>query len=411
MSSSMAKPVHVVSKLDNAKHAVFRVDQDLPALAASSVRVQTYLISLTYNNLTYARSGTQLHWWNIYPVPEASPAPYSNHQEWGIVPAWGYGRVIESTVDGIAPGSLLWGMWPTSGHTIDLQLEAIEPAGHWTERSPHRSKQMTVYNCYEQVSETEPHAMRMTALCKPLWQGPHLLNTTVFSSRRIHPFGFGAPWSETDADLSSAVVVSLSASSKTGRSFYWELARNRDVLKNGPLALLQLTSAPNTLPNYQTALPVQTAAYDDSGAILWAEHFKPLRIIIVDFGASDARLESLVTSASKLAANVTVIAVGYEAKVYTQEEIQARMASTITKVPVNTSGVRDRAIEAQGAFEYSRQTDETWDKCLKDEAFDDLQVKVLRAVEGRDGIEGAWSDLCDRKVPANVGMVVNFSDE
>jgi hypothetical protein len=409
MSLSMAKPIHVVSKLDNSENSVFRIDEDLSTLAPSSVRVQTQLISLTYNNLTYARSGGPLHWWDVYPVPDPSPPPYNNQQEWGIVPAWGYGRVIDSTIDAITPGSLLWGMWPTSGHTVDLQLEAIEPAGHWSERSPHRSKLMTVYNSYEQVAESDPEAMRMTALCKPLWQGPHLLNTAVFSSQRIHPFGFGSPWSEVDADLSSAIVISLSASSKTGRSFYWELARSRDVERHGPLALLQLTSVPDTLSIYDSALPAKAALYGDIGAISWVENFKPLRIVIVDFGASDAVLKRLADSASEIATTVTVVGVGYEAKVYTQEEIEARMASGITKVPVNTSGIRDKAIEAQGAFEYNREVNETWEKCLEERAFDSLQVKVLKTVEGPEGIEGAWNDLCGRMVPADVGMVVDLS--
>ncbi|USP74114.1 uncharacterized protein yc1106_01388 [Curvularia clavata] len=405
----MVEVIHVVSKLDNAKHAVFHIDQDVPSLAASSVRVQTWLISLTYNNLTYARSGTPLHWWDTYPVPEASPAPFNNREEWGIVPAWGYGRVLESKNDAIAPGSLLWGMWPTSEHAVDLQLEAIEPAGHWLERSAQRSKLMTVYNSYEQVGESDAQTMRMTALCKSLWQGPHLLNTSVFSTRRIHPFGFGAPWSQEDADLSSTVVVSLSASSKTGRSFGWEMARNRDVSKDGPRALIQMTSVPNTLSEYDSPLPMRAAAYDDMSAIAWAEQFKPSRVVIVDFGASDAVLESVRAAASKLAPNVTVIAVGYEAKVYTREEIAARMATSNTKVPVNTSGIRDRVIESQGPLELSQEIDQTWNKCLKEEAFASLQVKVLNTVGGEHGIEGAWSALCDRKVPADVGMVVEFS--
>jgi len=36
----MAKPVHVISKLDNAKHAVVYLEENLRALAASSVRVR-----------------------------------------------------------------------------------------------------------------------------------------------------------------------------------------------------------------------------------------------------------------------------------------------------------------------------------------------------------------------------------
>jgi len=79
--------IHVVSKQDNAVTATFPYDEPLPQLAESSVRVKTDCIAITSNNLGYARIGTLLHWWDIYPVPSAAPAPYHNNDEWGIVPA------------------------------------------------------------------------------------------------------------------------------------------------------------------------------------------------------------------------------------------------------------------------------------------------------------------------------------
>lgn len=407
----MAIPVHVVSKSDNAQHAVCRSDEKHTALAASSVRVQTWMISLTSNNLTYARSGVELHWWDVYPVPESSPVPFNNRQEWGIVPAWGYGRVLETTIDAVAVGSLLWGMWPTSAHAVDLQLTAAEPNGHWSEISPHRSQLMTVYNQYEQTDALNQADMRTTALCKPLWLGPSLLNSSVFSSQRIHPFGFGAPWSEQDADLSSAVVISLSASSKTGRSFSWELARNRDVTAHGPLALLQFTSAPHMLLSYHTLLPIKSVSYGGHDAIIWIEQFKPARVVIFDFGASDSVLKSLLSAMSRVTDAVTVIGIGYEAKVYTADELQARMATGNINVRVNTSGLRDHAIASIGPDEFFRRSNETWNRCLNEKAFENVQVRVLRAIDGPQGIEGAWSDLCNRKVPANLGTIIDLSQD
>ena len=55
--------VHVISKSDNSKHASFTLETAPGELAASSVRVKVELISLTSNNLSYARGGTVLHWW------------------------------------------------------------------------------------------------------------------------------------------------------------------------------------------------------------------------------------------------------------------------------------------------------------------------------------------------------------
>lgn len=170
-----------------------------------------------------------------------------------------------------------------------------------------------------------------------------------------------------------------------------------------------MTSVLNKLSVYGSSLPMTAAAYNDMSAMEWAEQFKPSRVVIVDFGASDAVLESVRAAASRLAPNVTVVAVGYEAKVYTQEEIAARMATSNTKVLVNTSGMRDRVIESQGALELSQEIDRAWNKCLEEEAFASLEVKVLDSVQGEKGIEGAWSALCARKVPADVGMIVDLS--
>lgn len=409
----MTSVVHVISKADNAKHAVCQIPQALPALAPCSVRARTHLVSLTSNNLTYARSGgPPLNWWDVYPAPAACPPPFNNQEEWGIVPAWGYGLVTDSTIDAIKPKSLLWGMWPTSGHEFDLHLEASEPVGWWKETSDGRSKLMTVYNRYEQTESLGPADMQIAALCKPLWAGPNLLNSSVFSSRCIHPFGFGEPWTAKDAQLSSAVVVSLSASSKTGRSLYWELTRNRNSSEHGPMGLLQLTSAPQTLPSFQTSLPVKTASYADEQAPSWIGQFKPSRVVVVDFGAPDAVLQSLFTKLHTIvsSASVSVLSVGYENKIYSSEELKARLDANAGKVRLNTSGLRDQAIKVIGADGYFSESDEAWKRCVTDQTFGNININVLTTVQGRDGIEGAWDDLVRRKVPPTTGLVIDLSN-
>lgn len=55
--------VHVVSKKDNQQHATFTISTPLGKLAESSVRIRTQLISLTSNNLSYARMGGLLRWY------------------------------------------------------------------------------------------------------------------------------------------------------------------------------------------------------------------------------------------------------------------------------------------------------------------------------------------------------------
>lgn len=56
--------VHVVSKLDISQHATFPVPAAAgpQQLAPSSLRVKTQLITLSSNNLTYAKLGSALGW-------------------------------------------------------------------------------------------------------------------------------------------------------------------------------------------------------------------------------------------------------------------------------------------------------------------------------------------------------------
>ncbi|KAH8878973.1 hypothetical protein GQ53DRAFT_756346 [Thozetella sp. PMI_491] len=408
----MTDLVHVVSKRNIAEHAVQPLGRDAPPpppLPPSSVRVRPRLISLSSNNLSYARGGTMLHWWDAFPVPGTLPAPYNDAQEWGIVPAWGYGVVAESTVDAIKPGSLLWGFWPTASHAVDLQLRPTAPAGSWEETSPHRSQLMTMYNQYSEAAAESRELMAMKALF--LWRGSYVLHHGVFSRLALHPLGTGGPWTAEDADLRSAVVVSLSASSKTGRGLAWELARDRDVEASGPLGLLQLTSAPERLGTYKDSkLPTKSAKYHDASVGEWVSSFRPSHIVIMDFGASDAAMDSLLSAISGVAASTTIIAVGSEAKVYTGEELQARAAKakTLEKVQLNTSALLDRILEVEDPAEFISRMDEAWMRCYQEGGFGDVTVKSLREVRGPQGIEGAWSDLCGGKLAPNVGIVVHL---
>lgn len=62
---------HVVSKSNNRTHATFSVDASIyperKQLVTDCVRVQPVVISLTSNNLSYARLGEMLRWYVVFP--------------------------------------------------------------------------------------------------------------------------------------------------------------------------------------------------------------------------------------------------------------------------------------------------------------------------------------------------------
>ena len=105
--------------------------------------------------------------WDAYPVSEDYPAPYNDPSAWGIVPAWGYATVEETTIPELSKGTLLYGFWPTSSTPTDLKLKRGSPEGHWIETSDHRQQLMPLYNRYTTTATTTPIS-ELTTTLKPL---------------------------------------------------------------------------------------------------------------------------------------------------------------------------------------------------------------------------------------------------
>lgn len=336
--------VHVVSKLDISQHAVLvPAPADSQELAPSSVRVKTQLITLSSNNLTYAKMGGVLRWWDTYPV-SACPAPYNDASKWGIVPAWGFASIEESNIPELAPGTLLHGYWPTSALSTDLTLQATSPSEHWVEISEHRQKLMPLYNLYK-VQPTSLSAEKIAAptigdeLNQLGWsavlqgQAGYYLSEYVFSPRKgiepIHPLGnaAGLPWTKDDADVSKSVVVSLAPSGKTGRSFAYFFEQKPKEL--APLGFLQVTSAVEGLSRATESaapeFPSKAIGYNnisDPASIEWIRNFRPSKIVVLDFGAREGALDGLIDGIKQdaLLANskIVLVQIGGPQKVWFQ---------------------------------------------------------------------------------------------
>jgi hypothetical protein len=269
--------------------------------------------------------------WSAYPVPSTAPAPYNDTKLWGIVPAWGYATVLETTST-ITPGTVIYGFWPTSSGHTDLKIQKASIEGHWTEVSEHRSKLMTIYNQYHVVpgipsvsslQGNELHQAAWKILFRPTWGTGHLIAQYVFAPEArppIHPLGIDANWTAADADLSHAVIVSLSASSKTARSCAWHLAQRPK--NSGPLGLLQISSSPNIGSEDRSPIKTRTIAYNDISSaetLEWVSGLKPSRIVILDFGGRGNSLDDVLASINSDAVlkslKVTILQIGSEQKV------------------------------------------------------------------------------------------------
>lgn len=257
-----------------------------------------------------------LYRWDAYPVPEAAPAGYNDNTQWGIVSAWGFGIILESNISSLRPGTLLFGFWPMASAPVDLELQESDPQGHWVEVSKHRGKVMSVYNQYQQKGhhelvngtlsvdfpEEQLSQMAWTSLFGAIWQTGFLLNRYTFTSdpdthSPISPLGNKLPWTKDDADLSQAVLVSLSASGKTARGFAWQVLAKR-AQGSGPLAFLQVTQAPDAIGDVafrHASVPSRVFSYSQlDGVVDMAAGLKPQKLVIVDFGARDNALRKFM---------------------------------------------------------------------------------------------------------------------
>ncbi|CEN62040.1 hypothetical protein ASPCAL08682 [Aspergillus calidoustus] len=416
--------VHVVSKLDNRQHATMQVTAPTDPLKPSSIRVRTTLIGLTSNNLTYAMGGSFLGWWDAYPLLACCDAPYDN-QTWGIVPAWGFATVLETTISEIPAGTTVYGLWPTSACPVDLELVPTVPAGHWQEVSPHRQKLASFYNRYTVIDLTSQSLENFAwdAVVYPTWGAGYILSEYVFSPDPatrpgIHPLGAaGGDWSFEDADLRKTIFINLAASTKTARGTAYNLFQR--PARSGPLGLLQITSSPGPLSeaarNMAPPFPTKTVLYEDiPKSAEWIASIEPTleRIVIADFGGRDGALDTLVKtiqeSTELRSLKLTIIAVGNQQKIYTIPEIMAMQASHASiKVQMNTSGVQDCALQIPEPKAYFDELHQRWTQWLDNRraAAPDLRLVWGDGIAGTSGVEGGWDALCQGKVKPEEALV------
>lgn len=156
------------------------------------------LAAITANNLTYAtHGGPPLNYWDFFPA--STP-------DWGIVPLWGFARIVESRTPGLPEGTRLYGYWPSASHLL-LKPGPLSPAG-FTDRSSHRQALAPVYNRYRIVGAAEPARDPLIALFQPLYGTGFVLDRAL-----------------AEAGPADAAVLLTSASAKTALATAFNLTR------------------------------------------------------------------------------------------------------------------------------------------------------------------------------------------
>ena len=231
------------------------IDSPPSELEPGQARLAVDTFGLTSNNITYAKFGDAMSYWDFFPA----------EQGWGRMPVWGFAEVADSRQDGLEVGARVYGYLPPS--TDLVVTPARVNARGFLDASPHRSALPAAYNAYLRTD------------CDPGYDARHedqqmLLRPLFFTSYLIDDF-------LDDSGLGANAVVLSSASSKTASGLAFMLSR-RDGAE-----VIGLTSPRSA--EFARGLGVydEVVAYEDVGSL-------PERPTVYVDMAGDAELRAAV---------------------------------------------------------------------------------------------------------------------
>ena len=212
-------------KSDPGQHRL--IDAPSANIEDGQVRLQLRQFALTANNITYAQAADLFGYWKFFPASDP---------DWGLMPVWGYGEVVESRCDGVPVGQLVYGYFPPASHLIARPGKV--GAGGWRDQTAHRLDLPAAYNQYAVAQEMEPRR----PLLEPLFVTSWCL----------------AGYAESRAYFEAEQVVILSASGKTSLG----LAHALKGQQNRPNLLRGLTSEVNLEFTQDTGVYDQVLTYE-----------------------------------------------------------------------------------------------------------------------------------------------------
>jgi hypothetical protein len=383
-------------------------------LGPSSVRVRTKAMSLTSNNMTYAKAGFLLKWWGVHPIPRSTPAPFNDTTKYGRINCWGFAEVLDSTHPSVDKGSYLWGYLPIGTLAQDLIVEKGSVPGQVFVRDDYRQDIFSMYNRYFVFPpdlgsriESRAESVAYDAILRVMYETSYLINRFVFApepKETINPGPDGVAWDSGKADIKGATIICLAPGSKAALSLARELRHGEKK---------PVSKVIGAASDYSIEFVRKTGEYDE--VISTSEEPSKVltgvpndgKIVVVDFGGRGGIAQKWATAISKTHRNFLLMSCGREISEQSSSEVLAsfQQAQSVTptyeSAQVNASDIRDRAIAKVGEEKYFRDFEEAW------ETFKKTPIKGLRIPwgTGLDDVLKGWESLAKGTVPPDEGLV------
>ena len=339
-------------------------------IADGEVLVKMEKFAYTANNITYAVAGDRMGYWQFFPAMGEGAHAY------GVIPVWGFATVVASKADGIPVGDRLFGYFPPASH---LKMTPTRVKDYsFVDGAVHRSKLPAGYNRYQRVSaerDYHPSMDNARMMLSPLYL------TSFFIWDALQ-----------DQDWHGAEqVIILSASSKTSIGLGYALQADKMAPK-----VIGITSARNLEFVKRLDLYGQSISYDAIGEIDLT-----IPTVIVDMSGNTDVLSALHTA---LGDNMKwCVKVGLTHWDKAALEPDQGIITERSEFFFAPAQIQQR-IKEWGPTAFHQKTA----AFMQETASKTQEWLTFRRVNGLAEMAKLHSAVCEGKVPANEGLIVEL---
>lgn len=339
------------------------IDKPTPAIGENEILVAVESFALTANNVTYAVVGERIGYWKFFPAEDG----------WGVVPVWGFGKVVLSNCAEVKTGERLYGYFPMGAHVV-MRASRIAPHRLF-DGAPHRADLPPVYNSYARLSG-EP-------MYDPSMDDERMLLFPLYAtSFCLYDFLKDNAW------FGAAQIVVASASSKTAIGLAYAL-RGDDAAPPS----IGLTSGKNVERVASLGLYGSVATYDGLDAIPKAP------TAIVDMSGDGAMLSALHAHLGADMRYCSAVGVTHYDKTARTPGFNAERTAMFF-----APGHIQKRSQDWGPGVFEQKAHSFWrNAALKSRAW-----LKLDAIAGLAGADAAYRKVREGSVPADTGVIVRL---
>ena len=349
-------------KKDDLEQSEWR-ESETPSLSDGQILLAVEKYALTANNITYAVVGDGFGYWNFFQTGDA---------EWGIVPVWGFAKVVVSENADIAVGERVYGYLPMASHLLVTPTNVQD--GGFVDGAAHRQGLAIIYNQYNRLGTDEAALEAERAIFQPLF-------TTSFL---IEHFMRSNDWFGAEA------LLMTSASSKTSLG----LAMVAKSLSPS-IRRIGLTSAGNKAFVEKSGLYDEVLTYDN---LPDADANTPT--VSVDFAGNSQLLGAIHSHWDDQLKFSSLVGATHISQRGGSEELQGPKPELFFAPTAAESLIKEI-----GPVAFRARVDEQFSAFVSG-ASDYLQIEDLK---GRDALQSAYLSMLANEVEPSRGLICHLA--